>query len=361
MRILILTIQVPFVFGGAEIHARSLQDALVCAGHATETVSIPFKWYPPERMLDAMLACRLLDLTESNGRAIDLVIGLKFPAYLIPHPNKVLWILHQHRQAYELYDDHALSDMVYYGNGREVRDAIRRADTELIPEARAVFTNSRQVSLRLKQYCGLESTPLYHPPNNAQVFRCEPAENYFFFPSRINASKRQHLAIEALALTRGEFGLILCGESEDDGYLQGLHHLVAKAGLGSRVQFLGRVSEKEKVELYARCLGVIYPPVDEDYGYVTLEAMLAQKPVLTCADSGGPLEFVVNWETGVVIEPEAANLADAMRRLAEDPAFAAALGRAGRQAYLARNVSWENVVETLLEPSAVVAHRDLSV
>ncbi len=348
MHIVIATIQVPFVFGGAEIHARSLQEALVSAGHRVETVSIPFKWYPPERMLDALLACRLLDLTEANGRKIDLLIGLKFPAYLIPHPNKVLWILHQHRQAYELYDDPALGDMIHYGNGPEVRDAIRRADTTLIPEARAVFTNSGNVSRRLRRFCGLDSTPLYHPPSNPQIFRCEPAENFFFFPSRINAAKRQHLAIEALALTTGEFGLIFCGESENDDYYQGLRHLVEIHGLGSRVEFLGRVSEKEKVELYARCIGVIYPPVDEDYGYVTLEAMLAQKPVLTCPDSGGPLEFIDNWETGVIIEPLAEDMAGAMRRLWEDRGLAAALGRAARQAYLARNITWEHVIETLL-------------
>jgi glycosyltransferase involved in cell wall biosynthesis len=353
MHIVIATTQVPFVFGGAEIHARSLQDALVDAGHRVETVAIPFKWYPPERMLDAMLACRLLDLTEANGRRIDLVIGLKFPAYLIPHPNKVLWILHQHRQAYELYEDQALSDMVHYGNAREVRDAIRRADTRLIPEARAVFTNSGNVSLRLKRYCGLESTPLYHPPKNPQVFRCEPAQNYFFCPGRINPAKRQHLAIDALALTAGDTGLIFCGESEDEKYYQGLQNLVEHSGLQSRVQFLGRVSDKEKVELYARCLGVVYPPVDEDYGYVTLEAMLAQKPVLTCLDSGGPLEFVTNWETGVISKPLAYDLADGMRRLVEDPALAVALGQAGRQAYLAKNVTWDHVVETLLAASAV--------
>ncbi len=124
MHIIIATTQVPFVHGGAEVHAHNLLEALRQAGHVAEIVAIPFKWYPPDRMLDAMLACRLLDLTESNGRQIDRVIGLKFPAYLIPHPAKVLWILHQHRQAYEQWD-HPLSDMVYYGNGREVRDAIR--------------------------------------------------------------------------------------------------------------------------------------------------------------------------------------------------------------------------------------------
>src|SRR5439155_5723513 len=92
MRILIATTQVPFVRGGAEVLAESLRDALLAAGHQAEIAAIPFKWYPPERILDAMLACRLLDLTESSGAAIDALIGIKFPAYLIPHPAKSLWL-----------------------------------------------------------------------------------------------------------------------------------------------------------------------------------------------------------------------------------------------------------------------------
>ena len=143
MHILITTTPGAVRPGRAEVHARSLLNALRAAGHQAEIVAVPFKWYPPEQILDNMLACRLMDLTEANGRKIDRIIGLKFPAYLIPHPNKVLWILHQHRQAYEQWD-HLLGDMNYYGNGREVRDAIRRADTQLIPEARAVYTNSQE-------------------------------------------------------------------------------------------------------------------------------------------------------------------------------------------------------------------------
>ena len=244
MRLLIATTQVPFVQGGAEIHAQNLQAALRAAGHEVETVAVPFKWYPPERMLDAMLACRLLDLTESCGRKIDRVIGLKFPAYLIPHPNKVLWILHQHRQAYEQWD-HPLSDMVYYGNGQEVREAIRRADTSLIPEARAVFTNSQNVSRRLKRFCGLDSTPLYHPPHQPDAFYCGDAEPYFFFPSRINASKRQLLAIQALAHAGGDVRLVICGESEDDAFFQALQREVCSLGLEKRVTFwAGSVKKK---------------------------------------------------------------------------------------------------------------------
>ncbi len=338
----------PFIQGGAEVHARSLVTALQAAGHQAEIIAIPFKWYPPERILDNMLACRLLDLTEANGRPIDRVIGLKFPAYLIPHPNKVLWILHQHRQAYEQWD-HTLSDMIYYGNGRDVRDAIRHADTTLIPEARAVFTNSLNVSRRLKAFCGLDSTPLYHPPHDAKSLRCEAPENYFFYPSRINASKRQHLAVEALAKAGGNAQLVFCGESEDANYYDKILRTVEDLGLQSRIKFLGRVSEKEKLQLYAHCRGVIYTPYDEDYGYITLEAMLSSKPVITCTDAGGPLEFVVNHETGFTVAPDADGVAWAMSQLQNDHARAAEMGQAGRQAYLAKNITWDSVVEQLLQ------------
>ncbi len=347
MHIVIATTQVPFVHGGAEVHARNLLEAFRAAGHAAEIVAVPFKWYPPERILDTMLACRLLDLTEANGRKIDRVIGLKFPAYLIPHPEKVLWILHQHRQAYEQWEG-PLSDMVHYGNGREVRDAVRLADTRLIAEARAVYTNSQNVSGRLKDYCGLDSTPLYHPPTNPDRFYCEEAEPYFFFPSRINASKRQFLAVQALALVPGDAKLVFCGESEDEAYFQKIQNEIKDSRLQKRVRFHGRVSEKEKLGLYAHCLGVVYPPYDEDYGYVTLEAMLSSKPVVTCQDSGGPLEFIRDGGSGCVVEPTPAAVAEAMTRLLENRSRAADLGRAGRQDYLQKGISWEDVVEKLL-------------
>ena len=98
MRILIATVRIPFMSGGAEVQTEGLLHALADAGHQAEIVAVPFKWYPSACILDHMLACRLLDLTEFSGVTVDRVIALKFPAYYIPHPNKVLWIIHQHRQ-----------------------------------------------------------------------------------------------------------------------------------------------------------------------------------------------------------------------------------------------------------------------
>lgn len=349
MRVVLATVQVLFVQGGAEVLARSLLDALRRAGHEAEIAAIPFKWYPPERMLDNILACRLLDVTETNGKPVDRMIGLKFPAYLMPHPNKVMWLLHQHRQAFEQWDQ-PISDMIHFQNGREVRDAIRNTDRQFIPEARAVYTIAENVSRRLRNFCGVESTPLYHPPHNPEGFRCHdgPADNYFFFPSRINAAKRQHLAVQGLAHAGGDARLVLCGVGESPEYDEMLQREIDAHGLRSRVDFLGRVTEEEKVDLYARSLGVVYPPLDEDYGYITLEAMLSSKPVITCTDAGGPLEFIRDGVSALVVEPTGEAIGDAMRRLAADREAAAAMGRAGREAYLALNISWDTVIEKLL-------------
>jgi glycosyltransferase involved in cell wall biosynthesis len=348
MRILIATIQVPFIRGGAEIHAEGLQSALQAAGHQVAIVAIPFKWYPPERVLDHMLACRLFDLSEVTGTTVDLLIGLKFPAYLIPHDNKVLWILHQFRTAYELWD-HPLGDLIYEPNGVEVRDAIRIADRNVLPEAKRVFANSANVSARLKFFCGFDATPLYHPPPHADKFYSAESEDYFFFPSRLCLPKRQSLVLEALAHTRNSVRVKFAGLADEGTYQNDLNRLAKRLGLEKRVQWLGHVNDEHKFELYAKSLGVIYPPIDEDFGYVTLEGMLAQKPVVVCSDSGGPLEFVLDGENGLVANPTPESLAQALDRLWDNRSEAKRFGVAGYELYHDKDISWNRVVESLLQ------------
>jgi len=347
MRIILATTQVPFVRGGAEILTEGLRDALARSGHQAEIVAVPFKWYPPERLLDAMLACRLLDLTESCGTGIDLLVGLKFPAYYIPHPRKVIWLLHQYRAAYDMWG-HKFGDLHRHANGGQIRAAIEQADRRLLPEARAIYSLSRNVSGRLQKFCGLDSTPLYNPPLHAERYHCAAAEEYFFFPSRLNRAKRQELVLEALAQTREPVQVRFAGVADEAAYPAELRELARSLGVEPRVSWLGEISEEEKIEQYARSLGVIYPPMDEDYGYVTLEAMLAGKPVITCSDSGGPLEFVASGETGMVAEASAAGMAEAMDWLWQNRDCAQRLGQAGRDRYACMHISWENVVERLL-------------
>lgn len=346
MRVGILTVQVPFVRGGAEAHAENLQRALHEAGHAAEIISVPFKWYPPAVFADQMLACRLFDIEESCGVAIDRVIGLKFPAYLIPHSNKVLWVLHQHRSAYDLWEK-PHGDLHPHDDGLEVASLIRHADMSIIPQARRVYANSANVADRLRRFCGIESQPLYHPPPQADSYAWQEDGDFLLVPGRLNALKRQELVVEALRLTRQPVRVCFIGAADEARYADRVRELAGRLP-GDRTTWLGQVSDARKFALYGSCLGVIVPPVDEDYGYVTLEAMLSSKPVISCTDSGGPLEFVSHAETGLVCDPEAPLLARAMDELWEDRSRAKRMGRSGRLRYDALGLSWSSVVETLL-------------
>lgn len=345
MRVVVATTQAPFVRGGAEAHADNLVAALARAGHEADLVRIPFTWTPPRRIPEQVLAVRLLDLTQSFGRPVDLVVGLKFPAYCVRHPRKVLWILHQHRLAYEQWSAG--------GAGREaaeaelVRESVVRADNAFIPEARKVFANSRTVAERLRRYNGIEAEPLYHPPPGHDLLRPGEYGDYLFFPSRLAEIKRQHLAVEAMRHVRGGVRLLVAGPPESAEYARGLAEQVDRLGLRGRVELLGEVPEDEKRRLYAGALAVLYPPRDEDYGYVTLEAFLCAKPVITCTDSAGPLEFVREGETGAVREPEARAIAAAVDELAGDRDEAARRGRRALELVRSLDLSWERVVEAL--------------
>jgi glycosyltransferase involved in cell wall biosynthesis len=348
VRIAIVTVQVPFVWGGAEYHAAELRKALERAGHQAEIVSIPFKWYPPERILEHILAARLFDLTESCGTRIDLLVGLKFPAYYFRHPRKVLWILHQHRQAYELWGTE-YSDLHLSAQGHRVREAIIKADNLYLREARKIFTNSRNVSNRLKKYNGIDSIPLYHPCPEAEKFSCEAYEPYIFFPSRFDKMKRQHLVVEAMRYVKTPVKLYLAGSADAPIYLEQVQDLVRRYRLEDRVKLLSHVSEVEKHALYARCRAVVFPPYDEDYGYVTLEAFYASKAVITCRDSGGPLEFVLPLETGLISEPTPEGLAEAIDYLGESEERARGMGKRARERILSMGISWERVVKELTD------------
>jgi glycosyltransferase involved in cell wall biosynthesis len=159
---------------------------------------------------------------------------------------------------------------------------------------------------------------------------------------RLEAVKRVDLAIRAMRHAPGDLSLTIAGTGT---MRHALEALAAESGVAGRVTFLGEVSDADVVELYANALGVVFPPYDEDYGYVTLEAFLAHKPVITTHDAGGPNEFVADGENGFVTDPEPAALGDALARLAADRRRAAAMGEAGFER--ARGVSWAGVIEAL--------------
>lgn len=334
--------QVPFVEGGAELHVRSLVAQLRARGYLVERVAVPFKWYPKDEILAHAAAWRLLDLSESNGRVIDLAIATKFPSYFVRHPRKVTWLIHQYRAAYELCGTE-FSDFDHLEGDVALRKTLLELDTRMLRECRRLFTNAGNTANRLKKFNGLEAQPLYHPPHLAGRITSGEYGDYVLSVGRLESVKRPQLLIEAMSHVDRPFTLLLAGDGTQRNNLEAL---AARLEVVDRVRFLGAVDDDTLLRLYAGALTVAYVPYDEDFGYVTLEGFLARRPIVTASDSGGPLEFVVDDVNGAVASPTPESVAAAINRYAADRRLAAAHGGNGYDR--ARAVTWDGVIEKLV-------------
>jgi glycosyltransferase involved in cell wall biosynthesis len=347
-RIAVCHPQVPFVTGGAEAQTAALVEALRREDHEAELVTLPYKWYPPEELVNQMAVWRGVDLSESNGQPIDCVIALKFPAYLIRHDRKVVWLMQQYHPAYELWGHPDFGELSNREEGRAVRDMIWQADRLALGEAKRLFANSQNVADRLHRALGIDAEVLYHRSPLCEALLNVPGAaygDYVLFPSRFERRKRQAIAVEAMRYATSEVRLVLVGKGPDE---ERLRASVAESGMGDRVEIRTGVSDEELIRLYREALAVCYIPLDEDYGYVTLEGFAARRAVITATDSGGPLEFVRDEETGLVVEPDPASIGAAFDRLSRDRQLAERMGSAGHDLLLRSVPDWGQVVARLL-------------
>jgi glycosyltransferase involved in cell wall biosynthesis len=340
LRIAVCRPQVPFARGGAEIFTDTLVDELRLRGHEAEIVSIPFKWYPGSRVLTQAFLWRLLDLTEADGRPIDLVVATKFPSYVVRHPEKRVWLVHQFRQAYEL-DQTELGQFGESPEDRAIRRQVQELDRVALGEATRLFATSGNVAGRLQRSTGLVAEVLPHPPQDL-AYRNDGQGGFVLSVGRLDRAKRIDLLVEAAA-AQPSLHVVIAGDGPDRGRLE---QLVGARGLEGRVRLAGRVSAEDLADLYATCAATFYAPVDEDFGMGPYESFLAGKPVITATDAGGPLDVVRDGETGRVVEPEAAEVGAAAAWLCDHPREAAALGRAGHA--LASEVTWDRAIGRLL-------------
>ncbi|MBM3781955.1 MAG: glycosyltransferase family 4 protein [Acidobacteria bacterium] len=340
--ILVCETQVPFVRGGAELLVQQLVDQLRRRGFTTDKVSVPFQWHPKQEVLAHAAAWRLLNLSESNGQPVDLVIATKFPTYFARHPRKVCWLVHQHRAVYELADTR-FSDYAHDELDVALRRQVMALDEQMLAECAGCYTISQTVTDRLARFNDISAPPLYHPPLLAPRLESGPYGSYVLSVSRLEDNKRVDLTVQAMAQAPPGLSLMVVGEGSQRRRIE---QMAVTLGIGDRVQFAGAVSDDDLVTLYAGALAVAYVPFDEDYGLATLEGFLAARPVITATDSGGTLEFVTHDETGLVCDPSPEAIAAAMARLDADRALAARLGEAGRA--VARQITWDAVIERLV-------------
>jgi glycosyltransferase involved in cell wall biosynthesis len=169
--------------------------------------------------------------------------------------------------------------------------------------------------------------------------------------------KGQDHAIRVLARAideRPDLRLLLAGSAkfvsratrfDNQTYVRGLHELVDALGVAGRVAFLG---EQADVPQLLRAVDVaLVPSWEEPFGRAVTEALAMEVPVVATS-VGGPAEVVRDAEEGLLLGPKDLDgWAQAVSRLASDPALRAAMGRRGRDR-VARDFSMRRYVDGVL-------------
>jgi glycosyltransferase involved in cell wall biosynthesis len=345
VRVIIASTTVPLIDGGGRFIVKWTADAIRAVGHEVEEFYLPF---PPgaRPALSAMVGLRSVPFAGSADR----LIAIRWPAHIIRHENKATWFIHHYRQLFDLWHT-PYRGVPANAEGIAYRETLRRIDNMGLRESRDVFTNSLIVRDRVREYNDLDPEPLFPPlGGDTSRFRNDGYGDFIFYPSRITSIKRQLLAVQAMRHTTTPVRLIIAGKPESAPYGKEISDYVSEHSLEDRVELrLGWLEEDEKIDLYARCLALAYLPIDEDsYGYPSLEASHASKPIVTLQDAGGALEFVRDEKEGIVTDPNPRSLAKAFDRLYEDRLTAE---RMGTQSFARRDelkISWPHVVRRLL-------------
>jgi glycosyltransferase involved in cell wall biosynthesis/GT2 family glycosyltransferase len=316
--------------GGAERFYEGLAKGFLAIGCLADLIEVPADESTFENVLGNFDKCRQLDLS-----GYDLVISTKVPTYAVRHPNHVLYLVHTVR----VFDD------MFYENFNPLlrehfqqRARLHRVDFDALQGARARFAIGHEVAQRLYRWRGLDCDVL-HPPLGFSGFRKGSVGDYFFLPGRLHPWKRVDLIIEAVRRSTLPLKFLIAGTGEAESELKLL------AGGDERIQFLGRISDEELVDLYANSLAVPFVPVREDYGYVTLEAFSSGKAVITCVDSGEPAYFVRNFENGLIVDPDPESICHALECLYANREKTFQMGEMG--ARLVEGMSWEATAATL--------------
>ena len=342
--IAVVTSSPPFAEGGHLVMARELVRALNEEGHHAGLIVTPQNRFG--RQASAYLAAWCTDVGLAHeDEKIDRVISLRFPGFAVQHPHHVLWLNHRMREYYDLWDQFS-AHLSWKGliKERARRAILHRVDRHLLLKMQQRFVISGTVKRRLEHFGGISSDVLYPPPPQRE-YQHDGYGDYLFGVSRLSPLKRFDLVMQALAepLASG-IKCVIAGEgAERDRLLR----LRGQLDLEDRVQFVGRLDEAELLGHLARCRGVIFPPFNEDYGFVTVEAFMSGKAVITCTDSGGPAEIVQDGENGFVTDPTPEALSVAMRRLIDDRNLAARLGENG--AATAARMTWSAAIQRLLQ------------
>jgi len=375
---------IPFNMGGAEKLLLGMYNYLDnYTKHRVEVIKIPVRENSFWDLVDSYRKFYELDVSH-----FDKVITTKYPAWMVQHRNHSVYMLHRLRGLYDAYHFFQLPEKTDTFQIDIVERLVRFIDNDpkyerdisrlfaLLDELKEVQFNLPSVlfefpgplirkivhymdnwALAKKRICNYFSisnnvknrkgyfpaeahVEVVYPPSSLNHLDEGPFDNYLFTVGRMDSAKRIDLIVKAMKLTDCNVKLKIAGKGPDEEKIREL------AKDDPRIEFLGYIDNQTTEQLYRNALGVIYVPYDEDYGLVTIEAMKCGKPVITCDDSGGTLEFVTHMETGLIAKSNPDKLAKEIERLCHNRELAKKMGAKAKKKV--ENITWKNLAEALL-------------
>jgi len=327
---IVVPVSAKAISGGAELLYQGLKNALNKSGYNARLIELVVDESSFEHILKAYEQFENLDLSH-----YDAVISTKSPSYAIQHKNHLCYLLHTIRVFYDRFDD----EMKPTAFNKKCREQIIQRDNHIFKRLDNLLTIGHEVTLRLMKYNNIYHSQVLHPPLTIDHFNTQSYDNFAFIPSRLHRWKKIDFLINAWQQVNSDIKLYIAGTGEDEAYFKKL------AANDERIHFLGKINDQELADYYSKCLFVPFAPINEDYGFVTLEAFRSKKMVLSCDDSGEPANMIINNINGYVVPRDEKAFAAQVDLICTNKNKTKQLGE---QAYaLSEKINWQNTIQEI--------------
>jgi len=225
--------------------------------------------------------------------------------------------------------------------------ALKRIDQRNIRSADVVLVNSEFTRHAVRRIYQVEAQVSYHGVD-AQWFRPLPTvKKRPILLSVGSLTPRKGFDFLILAMARIPTDqrptLVIASNFQNPPERDYLERLARD--LDVDLKLLGNVSDERLVQLYNQAKVTVYAPIREPFGLVPLESMACGTPVVGVRDGGVP-ETVVDQHTGLLVERDLVQFAEAIRSLLEDTKRREQYGQQARE-YVLEKWTWDRAVATL--------------
>jgi glycosyltransferase involved in cell wall biosynthesis len=340
--------------GGAETHLHEIFGRLAARGHEVTLFCGGWPGCPPRAELDGMMVYRV-----GTRHTFPFVARRRFEAMFGPRAHDLLIEdLNKIPLSTPRWDGPPVVGLVHHLFGvtafrelvpplaaavwlaeRPLPSVYKNVFFQAVSESTADDLVARGISRDRVQviYQGVDTVG--YTPCVAE----RTAEPRFAYLGRLKRYKGVHLVIRAFARLRDRYPTATLDIAGAGNYRPALERLTRSLDLGDRVQFLGRVSEEEKLALLRRSWALTFASPKEGWGITNLEAAACGTPVVA-SNSPGIRESVVDGKTGFLVpHGDVQAMADGLGRFAADPELVRTMGIAGRR--FAESYTWDRAAD----------------